>query len=310
MKIIFIIISLSLSLLACSAKKPKTDDYLQHVATNSFFHQNPPPMSIRLPEQEPIDIRGAYDPNNQVQGTQILYSGSAGLGGMLVQVATHAAISNSQQNNKLSEQQIQANAVLLPIKAVYSTMTNKDLLFTHPQLSFNKTNSAEIYIIENKPIYFLSQDSRTLTLRNIVYISDPRQKPILGKTKVDSSLYQNIIEVTAMSLVSDKPNSEWQADNGALLKKTLQQLYIKSIDIALSDINGKLNIVKADETLSFAQGKTQRTERGKLLQLECEYSLIRNLRGWLIAVPSASIQNQTLTTCIRQESSTVKTATP
>ncbi len=310
MKMIFIIISLSFSLLACSTKKAKTDDYLQYVATNSFFHQNPPPMSIRLPEQEPIDIRGAYDPNNQVQGTQILYSGSAGLGGMLFQVATHAAISQNQQNNKLSEQQIQANAVLLPIKAVYSTMTNKDLLFTHPKLSFNKTNSAEIYIIENKPIYFLSQDSRTLTLRNIVYISDPKQKPILGKKKVDSSLYQNIIEVTAMSLVSDKPNSEWHADNGALLKKTLQQLYVKSIDIALSDINGKLNIVKADETLSFTQGKTQRTERGKLLQLECEYSLIRNLRGWLIAVPSASFQNQTLTTCIRPESSTVKTATP
>lgn len=310
MKLVLVVLGLSIGLIACSSKKPKTDDYLPHVATNSFFHQSPPPMSIRLPEQALIDMRGEYDPSNQVQSAQIMYSGAAGLGGMLVQVATHAAISDSQQDNKLSEQQIRANGVLQPIQPVYSTFTNKDLMFAHPQVSFNKVDSADTYIIENKPIYFLSQDARTLTLRNIVYISDPKQKPTSGKNKRQSSLYQNIVEVTAVSLNSDKPNNEWLADNGALLRKTLQELYVRSVDIAISDIHGKFNIVKADETISFTQGKTQRTERGKLLQQECEYSLIRNLRGWLISVPSSAIQSQTLANCAVKQSNTAATATP
>lgn len=274
---------LCLSLVACSGSRPKTDDYMTHVATNLKLAESQP-LIVQLDVQQPLDVRGEYNPANGIEGGQMMYMGNAGIVGLFAQIATHAAVNSNLQDAKLSQQQQTANNVLRPLESALSTMTNQLLVHQSDRIQFNGSGAD---VIQSKPIFFMSQDSKTLILRHLVTIELPAAK----SSRKAATRYQNIIEVASTSNTEAKPSEYWTAEQGATFKQTATALYEKSLQIVWDDVQGKLGKNVSDQTLSFQFGSQVRTERGKLLQQDCNYALIRNLRGWLMAIPTAALQN-------------------
>jgi hypothetical protein len=274
---------LCLLLAACSGSRPKTDDYMAHVASNLKLADSQP-LIVQLDVKQPLDVRGEYNPANGIESGQMMYMGDAGIIGLFAQIATHAAVNSNLQDAKLSQQQQAANTVLRPLESVLSAMTNQLLIHKTDSIQFNGSGAD---VTHSKPIFFMSQDKKTLILRHLVTIELPMGK----SSRKAAARYQNIIEVASTSNTEANPDQYWAAEQGAALKQTATALYEKSLQIVREDVQGKLGQNVGDQTLSFQFGSQVRTERGKLLQQDCDYALIRNLRGWLMAIPTTALKN-------------------
>lgn len=277
-----------LMLTAC-ASKPKQDDYLQHVAPSQSVLQESQPVQVLLNAATPLDVRGEYSADDSVNAGNVMYSGAAGIVGMMAQVATHAAISSNMQDSKLSEQQVAANRVLLPLEGVIKATTQQHL--QQPSSSVAYTDDATAtQLLVSRPIFYMSQDASTVSLRHMVTLQQQNKK---GKGK-PTVLYQNVIEVYAPSVSNEKSKAaieHWKDNKGALFLQTTQSLYAKSMAIVLDDIRGKITSTGQQKTISFAYGKITRTERATLLSNDCHYTTVRNLRGWLMSIPTTSVNS-------------------
>lgn len=244
------------------------------------------PISVIILEPEKLDIRGVYDPNDSLGQGGIMYSADAGAAGMLAQVLVHAAASTNAQKKKLADQQNRANKVLEPLQDLISPMNSQLLIHSDPGYSFATTQpAAPGKVLHSKPIFFVSQDLSTFSVKHMVEIYEHAAPKTKGKKKTQQpqrAVYSNIVEVIATPVAKDKALEIYRGNDGAQLKVILSDIYRQSLAMALADMRGTYPAAGSQQSYKFAQGDLQRFERGTLLKAECKQTTIRNLRGWLI----------------------------
>lgn len=252
---------------------PKRDDYSVYVNNSGILvDQFDAPLFVKLDSEQSLDFRAIYESNNTVDANSILYQGGAGVGGLLAQVLVHNAINQSAQTSKLASMQEAANNALQPLSMILEQLKTNALIHEHGEYFFNESEAE--YVLDSKPIFFFSKDLRSLSVKHIVNLyKSGERKPV----------YQNMVEVLETNVEGD-PVEYWLNADDQVIKNTTNKLYKTSLAIAVADIKGKF--AEADskqKNYRIQHGERKRFERGTHLHSFCNTSIIRNLRGWLIA---------------------------
>jgi len=245
--------------------------------------------SLQLPEDEKVVFKGVvnYDASGS-SGSAMLYPAPNAVG-LLAGLITHAIILESVKGKRKTAAQEAADKVLVPYQDVLQGYTHRELM----QRALDKTvidrpiklfpfaeKSDAPWLIQNVPIFSLTQDQTALVLDNTISISQPGVPPYLNTIRV-------------VSTAKDDPNliAYWTANQGEKLKEVSAAMVADSVQIALNGVAGRLNSENtAYKTLRYFEGNTEKMERALLLSEHCNRVLIKTLRGWLMSVPA--IQNE------------------
>ena len=266
----------ALLLCACGAT-PKSDDYAKYKSSKSADTFTGQSVAISLERAAPVDFRAIYEvPGGQVGA--VTYNGAAGAGGVLAQVIAHAAISASAQDAQLSAAQTAANKVLEPLRPSLQGFDQQALIPAGSTYPFvGDGTSAEEWVMDSRPIFYVSQDLKFVTLKHVVSIRRKNSK---------NAAYENLVEVVSADIAGDKPLTKLQANNAALLREIAKDLYGYSLSLVMADISGtRTDASTQQRSVSFQQGGKARVERGNDVAQDCNTAVMRNLRGWLIAYP-------------------------
>jgi len=263
-------------LLLCACATNKVDEYSQYLAVQQEETLFEKQFLVELEAGKSLDFRGVYDSRNAVDHGSVLYAGDAGVGGLLAQVLVHAAISKNAQNAKLSQQQLEANAVLAPMQPMLEGINQTILIHDSEGYHFSSNNSADI-VLESQPIFFISQNMRSISLKH---------KVKAHQLDTSKTLYENSIEVLSSDLDAEEPYELLGSDDGARLKEIAKNLYEYSLSLAVADIKGEYQSGDSKQkSFRVYQGDKLRVERGASVDQGQDKSVIRNLRGWLVAFP-------------------------
>lgn len=233
-------------------------------------------------------------------GGAMMYSADAGLIGLFAQIMAHAAIEQGIQNSAAVKIQLQADKVLEPYLSTIATIS-PELLKLRCQ-SQCKKETISIFIDPNSPsdsakdilishpIFMMTQDRKSLILRNILILkSTLSQTELSKKQKTKLVLYQNVVEVVSDPIDDDSTPSN-TLDDGKLVDMA-GDMFTLSIDLATADLLHELtNLEDTDRTFKYKIGSSISYERGRLLKSEDKRLSIRTLRGWIESIPNMKVR--------------------
>ena len=271
---------------ACSA--PKSVPYIKHVPANIDTREvNNLYLKITADENKAVKYHGlaSYDDVNAEHGGIAYPAATAEMffGALIAHMLTTESIKNSEK----TERQDEADKVLGPYTEMLKGFSNGVLLDDAFTLLANNdprkienikllgSNSA--WVIESTPVFFMTQDRKSLILDNAISIYD--------SSVPDDVVYSNLVEITSLPFMGE-PTQYWQTGEKVRLLEISTKLYSRSITIALNDFySNNKNLSNHEETFKFYQDGKKKYERGSLLEKDCERIVMRTLRGWLKSVP-------------------------
>lgn len=269
------------ALSACNST-PYRDDYAQHVQLKPTHQMQLSDITIQFEEAEFVELRGLYNHDDAMSGSAIMYDGSAGLAGMLVQIGAHAVMVNSGRDNKLSAQQKQANKNIqllldrtgqLPL----STLVNNDSIVVAAAQSGDNT-------LRIKPIFFSNPKMSRLSLKLVAWLPNTDKKANLKKSPFR---YQNMVHI--YGLLPESDDSVLLDITADELTESYRHLFNTAIAIVKQDVTGKFKLTDAKaQSFILKQDFRNTVIRGKLAAEDCNYQIVKNLRNWFIAIPKAT----------------------
>lgn len=273
-------LTLVILFLSACGSTPYRDDYAKHVQLNSSEYIPPHELSWAINLRAPVELRGKYQQSNTLGSSAILYDGSAGLAGMLVQVGMHAAMINSGRETQLSEQQIGANNNIKMLVELTGDLNLEDIMSAETRQSIVPIADKNTVFV--KPIFFSDERMRRLTLKLIAWIpKDISKVPV----KERDFRYQNMIQVyDSLPKVDD---SNLLDLTQVQLHKRYQSLLDLGLKIVINDVSGQYHL-KDSKTQTFTIKYDDRNTvvRGKLAEHTCTHKIIKDLRNWFIAFPN------------------------
>jgi hypothetical protein len=227
----------------------------------------------------------------------MFYPGAAGLIGIVAAVATHAIVEGTMRGHQKSKLQEQADVVLKPYQDILSTFSQQQLFeqaITEMHAADRKfiladsQGTSDGHLIDATPVFSLTQDQSAIVLDAAIVVFEN------GAVDEDASpTYQNVVRV--VSLPHDEGAiSYWTANQGEQLKSESAHLLASAVDLALADVgNSKVSSGAQPlpyKTVRYQIGKSERMERGQVINEDPDRLLIKTLRGWLMSVPKKRVQ--------------------
>jgi hypothetical protein len=246
-----------------------------------------PAWTLATLPDDPVPFHGLVNTDNAGLGSgNMLYpTGGLGVLGLLVGVATHAALIGGSRSRQESQMQLAADKVLDPYRGALSQFRLRDLeqgaLAATPSgavahLHDAKEAPAGELFVETAPAFAMTPDSAALVLDETVVV---RPSPTSDKG------VQQMLRVVSAPRPEADLKAAWSAGGGAALKTTAVALMAQSLDIALLLSRHPADDKQAFRTLRYSFGDRERMERGQLLEETCDRLVIRTLRGALLVVP-------------------------
>ncbi|MDB6060431.1 MAG: hypothetical protein JWM78_534 [Verrucomicrobiaceae bacterium] len=281
-----------LFLCSCSSTNTKQTQYAHKpstVSANSAF-------TLKLPSGLGVPYHGEINFDQGAQNSASFLYPAPNLVGFLAAIATHAAIVDSVNNGKKTDLQTNADKILVPYKSVVSGFSY-DMLKEQSLIKISQNNqkigtaipSAEVdsWTLESVPVYIFSQDQKTLTLQNSV--------TVYFSNKSTAIVYQNLIKIISDPIFEKNPVEYWTQNEGEKLKNLSAELLAQSLKIATEEASKDPDIdVATYKTFHYYRGESEQIERGQLIANSCNRIVIRNLRGWIMSVPSHSSSSAAL----------------
>ena len=207
----------------------------------------------------------------------MVYMGDAGIVGLIAGIATHAALESNLQNSEARRAQDLADKALEPflpsLKQLGSTYSLESLV-NHPALTEDNTSQSSLYLSLH-PIFFITDDHSTLTLKNIVSVHQ--------SSRQESAIYQNMIEVVSV-LPKELENAPVEKQLEVFKEITQQQLS-ESVTLGLKDAMNHLSPNEAMQTFRYSESGKYSYERASLIEKTCTKVVIRTLRKWIKSRP-------------------------
>lgn len=277
-----------LSMVGCSGTSPYRDDYARHVN-----HGNTAPFStesfrVVLAEGEQVDLRASYDNDNTVGDSSVLYQGgpgAAGLIAMVAQIGVHSSLVSSQREEKLAAMQDAANQQILPLLDIVSTMTVAELIPEGQSGWLATTDSAAPLHI--KPIFFSAQDMSEFGLKMVIWIPDPKG------TKKRPDKYKNLLQVFG-DPIDEATLAQLKNGNKQVLVQQLKGLLSVALDMAHKATTGQYpQSTNTMQTYKLEKNGKFKVFRAAEVASTCQYTVVRDLRKWLIAMPKSQPESDT-----------------
>jgi len=256
------------------------------VATAAAPEQLPAWSLATLPD-DPVAFHGLVNMDNAGLGTGAMLYPVANLGllGLLVGVATHAAIVGGRRSSQETQMQNAADTVIDPYRDALAQFHARDLeqraLALTPSAAVahlreaKDTPPGEVFVVA-LPAFAMTPDSAALVLDSTI---------VVRPTAASDKGVQQVVRVISAPRVEGDLRGAWQADNGAAIKSTAAAMLAESLDIALLQSRHPADDKAPSRTLRYAFGDRERMERGQLLEETCAHLVIRTLRGALLVVP-------------------------
>ncbi|MCO7189647.1 MULTISPECIES: hypothetical protein [unclassified Pseudoalteromonas] len=280
-------IVLALGLTALSGcKSAKRDDYVAAVELNKGNYIAKHDVRLLLNPEMSADIRGRYSNNRSIEQGSMLYAAGTPASA-LAQVFAHAAINSSLQENKLSQQQTAANKEIQPFKDTIGEVSIGNLLSSDYLEKVVSSDVGDFNSVNVKPIFFVSGDLSHVSLKLVSWIDAP------GKTKKGAKRYQNIIEVHAEPFSDEVIRQIRQGANQQQLKSKLSAMLNRAIKSLHDDLVGAHANMSVQQTIKIKSGNRTRFIRGNVIARSCDYTILKNLRKWIIHYPSSVVANET-----------------
>ncbi|WP_020413935.1 hypothetical protein ACJJJB_18945 [Microbulbifer sp. ANSA001] len=195
-------------------------------------------------------------------------------------ILAHALIVGATGDSKKKAEQERADKILEPYKENIAAFNAVDLIEIS-KVDLQKKNIPFIaweaetnhpWVVQSHPVFFLSQDRSTLTLKNAVSITelDNQEKPA----------YQNLIEVVS------SPNKDKKIIPIDSLGELSIKLFVDSLMAMKAELSENRKPENKEMTLSFFSGGEKVYERGRIISEECNRMTFRTLRGWVKSVPT------------------------
>lgn len=247
------------------------------------------PIVWRLPGTESIVWQGML-PNEggAVQmGQQIgLYPvGNAGLAGLIVAVATHAAISQMQQSEEKKRAQKAADLALSPFQPALGEWKMAELraavVLAARQanltlLGDDQSPAGTGIFIETVPLFSMSLDHAVLVLDAQIRVGR------LGEKIPEKEV---MIRVISTPLDIADPRAYWAKDESQMIKRAASEMMKHVLQLSTSTSIWVAPQETSVKTFRYLQGTTQRIERAEELQSDCARLILRNLRQSIMSVP-------------------------
>lgn len=222
--------------------------------------------------------------------------------GLLAAIVTHGLLTSSARNAQKQQLQAQADTLLEPLRSLIQATQPQPLLaaawpgtglagspkWLDMQAPAGAGAAADTAAtLEWLPTYTLTQDRRSLVL-DLALAVRLRDTP-------EALAYQNTVRVVGPARPETDPNEAWLADGGAAWQTTTAHLLSKGLAIAMQDWQGQFGTTNTPaRTVRYQEGASERMERAQVLREACDETIIRTLRGWLMAVPSQASVRQRL----------------
>jgi len=285
MKSFILILLLFTALTGC--KSVKRDDYVRATLLSEKNLISATEFKFYLDTQLPLDIRGNYSHNRAIEGANVLYQGPPAAA--LAQLFTHAAITSSLKEEKLREQQDEANKAISPLRNLANSIQLNSIVESNAFYS-SEPNQNDKKQVNVKPIFFSDSTMTNLSLKLVAWIDLPKsEKAKKAKKPKKTKMYQNIIEVHAKPL-TEKERDLLLADSSNLTLH-LQKLFNSAVLSVRRDVAGEYSSPVPQQTLHILQGEKKKFVRGEILDKSCESVVVKNLRNWIIHYPSEKIAN-------------------
>ncbi len=258
------------------------------VTTGAAVPRDPlPAWTLATLPDDVVPFHGLANMDNAGMGSQTMLYPTAGLGvlGLLVGVATHAAIMGGARSSQETKLQQQADKVLDPYRPSLATFHLRDLeqraLAATPSasqahLATAKEAPAGDVFVEAAPVFAMTSDAAALVLDETV---------VVRPSATSDKGVQQVVRLISAPRPEADLRAAWNADDGAALKATASALMAESLDIALRQSRHPADDKAAFKTLRYNFGDRERMERGQLLEETCDHLVIRTLRGALLVVP-------------------------
>jgi hypothetical protein len=247
--------------------------------------------SVKLPADKEVIFHGIINADELgLNAGGMVYPAPTPLG-FLAAIATHAIILDGTKRRQLSQQQENADKVLLPYLPVIDKMDARNLIKSALAVSAQgKTakiiettpNPQTETIVESAPVFWMTADQESIIVDNVLSIRKP------GST--EKPAYSNVIRVVSPAHNASAPQTYWMG-NGTNLWETAVKLLAESIEIGLKDANTASADEKPFRTIRFNEGKQEKMERAQLLEERCGRMLLKTLRGSLMSVPRLKSAN-------------------
>lgn len=244
--------------------------------------------SARLPKSEKVEVRGAISFDNAGAGSNAMMYPVPGIAGLFAAVLAHAVVVNSVRGSEKSRIQVEADKVLVPYQETLNGWSMRDLV--RQALDKSTAGGSRVlieastvesgWVVESVPVFVLTQDQRALILENSIVVFAPGAPA--------APVYQNLVRVVSAPQAAEEGAAEWNADQGKRFKDVGADLLGRSYDLALQDVGRAAVADVPQRTYRFAEGGTERMERAQLVESRCEMTVVRTLRGWLLAFPAKS----------------------
>lgn len=248
-------------------------------------------LLVVFPEDQPFLFLGKQDPNS-VSGSQrnnMLYPGY-NAGSFLAGVLLHGFIQGGVNASAERKQQDLANQVLdqyqLAIDEKRTAVRDVDSWFSPPE----GTNIAAPAVLESnnvlvadvKPVFFLTQDERTVILS--------------AEVEFYASLYpvgesqSVLLEYVGDSLQEGEPYNIWSSNDFSTFNSQIDLLLSGGINVALKSYMGQLKELEGQNvSIRYIEAGKKKLERGRIIEETCDRYVFLTLRDVIKSVPKFEV---------------------
>lgn len=244
-----------------------------------------PVMVLRGALAQKVAFQGAVSYDNAGTGAGMVMYPAPGLAGLLAAVATHAMISGSVREAEKKTLRDQADAILVPHQEWLNGYTLGALfLDAHGTIaSADKVRIVEQQappvageiVVDNVPLFSMTQDLRSLILDNAISI----------RTQGQAQPFTMVIRIVSPARDANVDAAYWFDASGASLRQTTAGMMARSIDVAMRHMRDKAGPAAQFRTVRYNEGGAERIERAEVLKARCEDLELRTLRGNVMVVP-------------------------
>jgi hypothetical protein len=246
-----------------------------------------PAWTLAALPDDAVPFHGLVNMDNAGLGSGNMLYPTAGLGvlGLLVSVATHAALVGGSRSRQETKMHQAADQVIDPYRGALAQFRTRDLeqraLAMTPSTAVAHLHEAketppdEVFV-QATPEFAMTSDSAALVLDETIVV-----RPSAASDKG----VQQVVRIISSPRVEEDLRAAWSADNGAALKTTAAALMAQSLDLALRQSRRPADDKAPMKTVRYAFGDRERMERAQLLEETCDALVLRTLRGALLVVP-------------------------
>jgi len=242
---------------------------------------------------EPVTFQGYLDAGSvsSRSSSPMYIDTGVGAAGPAIQLIAQAFGTKHARNRQYSKAQQDADQVLAEHVDKIADLSIEEFYFDFKKIAELKQYSVEVFTPEKKsgdffirmePVFMLSQDMRSVMLRNKVQIHH--------RKRIRKPIFKQQFVVVSKPIEFENISQFWQQKGDDNLRQLSQNLFKKSIILMLDELSEKHVSESKQKTFRYKFGDTAMFERASLtksrLQTEhCDRSNVITLGGDIMSLP-------------------------